>query len=141
MDKVEQLKQLLSDPEIKSIVKEILQEEKSKPKRGRPRKTVDKTAKEPVKKFKKTTNKNDPNYGREEPFVDDLSFATIEVIEDGDTTREYNLIELSKKIKGNPNKVPRKQPKLKKKTCVCGKKFECYGMEYLCPKCIGGRSA
>lgn len=123
MDKIEALKELLKDPEVKSTLKNILLEDDEvkldppKKKRGRPKGSTNKK-KATVTKTTKPVEE-DPNYY---------------VTEDG------TVIDLSKIKLPEVQKQPRKRPSpLRKKKCErCQKEFEVYGTGYLCDKCLRG---
>ena len=149
-DKINLLRELLSDKDVKETLKKILLEDE-------PPKTIKKTPvvkKTPVKK--KTVNKNkeveeetndfktnkkildkhSKEYGRRY-FKDDLSEATEEEI-DG---KIVNLIQESKRISKKAKKKPiREKKKPLNLTCSqCNKKF--HGLcGYLCDQCIKGKT-
>lgn len=149
-DKINLLRELLSDKDVKETLKKILLEDE-------PPKTIKKKAvakKTPVKKKtvsknkevseetnsfktnKKILDKNSKEYGRRS-FKDDLSEAIEEEI-DG---KIVNLIQESKKISKKAKKKPiREKKKPLNLTCSqCNKKF--HGLcGYLCDQCIKGKT-
>lgn len=153
-DKINLLRELLSDKDVKETLKRILLEDeppktiKKKPivkktpvKKKTVRKTVSKNKdiSEEANSFKtnkKILDKNSKEYGRRF-FKDDLSEAIEEEI-DG---KIINLVQESKKISKKVKKKPiREKKKSLNLTCSqCNKKF--HGLcGYLCDQCIKGKT-
>ena len=143
-DKIEMLKQLLSDPDIKKVVKELIDEPEQvvvkKPRKRVVKKSVvEATTKKIVKKASKKSrkknpnNKNDPNFGRDY-FYDDLSEATVEEI----NGKKVDLIANSKKLKAKKKNTRVISTGSVEKDCEkCNKKFDSFG-GYLCDRCLKG---
>lgn len=147
-DKINLLRELLSDKDVKETLKKILLEDE-------PPKTIKKKAvvkkkvlqkrttkknqvleQDSFKTNKKILDKNSREYGRRS-FKDDLSEATEEEV-DG---KIVNLIQESKRISKKAKKKPiREKKKPLNLTCSqCNKKF--HGLcGYLCDQCIKGKT-
>lgn len=118
------LKELLSDPEVKSTLKELLsEEEKPKKKRGRPKGSTNKKT-----TVKRATKKKTP--------------TAVEVEENPDyyVTEDGKVIDLSKiKVENRKKQYRNKPTPRKKKKCErCSTEFEVWGTGYLCDKCLRG---
>lgn len=121
-EKIELLRELLTDPEVRETLKTVFSEEDEKPKS----KPKAKAKRKP--RAKKQTKEN--------KFVDDLTEGVVEKDSEGN---EINLLEIQKKIPTHGKTRPR--PKKKTKVCPTCKEKREYFLGYMCLECLRGTSA